>query len=409
MKSRFSPFFLMIGLLVTACTAVPTPVPTVIQTPTLAATETPLPQPSPTPTLIPTATPVPFYLEATVWEQDPQVPVLMYHRFLPNRYTESTNTKLRLADFQWQLEQLDAAGYSLISMENWLNGNLTVPPGRRPLIFTMDDLFFADQIFLDAEGNPSPKSGLGWHWQFYQQHPDFGFSWALFFNMGDKLYANRETTDDWFINMPGWEDALSAAIIWCIEHDAAPYNHTYDHVRLDQTDNALIAWELKKNDEMLRSFIDRAGRSDLKNRLGNMIGLPYSIWPASDSGRRVLAAHLTPEGKPVTAILEADYHYRAAFMPAPYADGFDAYKIPRVAALNDAITMLVERKDEFPTAVSCALGPLDPLQVSDPAVLMAQIQQAVAESRCPAGVYAVSGLLFRAQAGTVEPISLTTP
>jgi len=160
---------------------------------------------------------------------------------------------------------------------------------------------------------------------------------------------------------------------------------------------------------MLRSFIDRAGRSDLKNRLGNMIGLPYSIWPASDSGRRVLAAHLTPEGKPVTAILEADYHYRAAFMPAPYADGFDAYKIPRVAALNDAITMLVERKDEFPTAVSCALGPLDPLQVSDPAVLMAQIQQAVAESRCPAGVYAVSGLLFRAQAGTVEPISLTTP
>ena len=38
---------------------------------------------------------------------------------------------------------------------------------------------------------------MGVLWQFYQEHPDFGFSASLFYNLGDKLFANQETTIWW--------------------------------------------------------------------------------------------------------------------------------------------------------------------------------------------------------------------
>lgn len=256
-------------------------------------------------------------------------------------------------------------------------------------------------------------------WQFAQEHPDFGFSVALFYNMGDKYYANQEL-NNWFVKGDGWEDALARAIVWCIEHNALPYNHLYNHPRLDLTNPADIPWELSKNDEMLRVFLARVNRQDLASRLGNLIALPYSIWPTNPRGKDIMLAYVTPEGKPVRAILEADYHYRPRYVPAPYTPEFDRVHVPRMTGLDGAIDLLVNQKNQFPLAQNCALGPIEPGRAVDTGYLKEQVGAAVAQGRCPEGVYvigAVQGasttpgastvpLLFRARQGLVEPLEL---
>jgi len=381
--------------------------PSPVINPTMTALPTRSPAPFLTPPLkpastnIPSPTILPLYLPATVWPKDPQVPVLVYHRFLPDTAPYSTTTKMRLKDFRDHLQRLYDAGYSLIPLEDWLNGNLTLQAGRRPLILTMDDLFFADQIFLNEDGQPSTDSGIGVLWQFSQQHPDFGFSVALFVNLGDKYYAN-ERVDGRFLLGKDWEDSLAKVIVWCIEHNAIPYNHTYNHPRLDLTPADVITWELRENDDTLRSFLARTGRQDLVSKLDNLVALPFSIWPTSEGGKKLLETYISPEGKPVQAIFEADYPYRPKFMAAPYSPAFDRYHLPRMEGLNAAIDLLETKKDLFPPVSTCQVGPLDGAELADTSYLASQVMRMVDPSRCTAGVYAFQGQLFRVSAGNAE-------
>lgn len=120
-------------------------------------------------------------------------------------------------------------------------------------------------------------------WHFYQEHPHFGFHVALFPNLGDKLY-------------PGGEGELARVIAWCIDHDAIPYNHFYMHPRLDLTEPWWIPVEAERNDVYLRELLSMVEREDLISYMGNLIALPYSVWPNSKAGRDALLSYVSPEG-----------------------------------------------------------------------------------------------------------------
>lgn len=49
----------------------------------------------------------------------------------------------------------------------------------------MGDLYFNNQRRLGEDGAPLPDTGYGILGQLYQEHPDFGFSCALFVNLGN--------------------------------------------------------------------------------------------------------------------------------------------------------------------------------------------------------------------------------
>ncbi len=197
----------VLALILAGCGAsTPEVVPTNIQSP---PTDAPVP---PTSTQLPTETSMPLPtampstpLSATVWEEDPFTVVLTYHQFADNSADQSKSLKVRFEDFESQLNQLYNAGFSLVPLEDWLAGNIVVPVGRRPLILSLDDLYFNNQLRLDAEtGEPIEDCGLGILWRFYQAHPEFGYSAALFVNLGNKLYGNP---DD-----PDWELQLAETI-----------------------------------------------------------------------------------------------------------------------------------------------------------------------------------------------------
>lgn len=336
------------------------------------------------------------HLVATVWEEEPRLPILNYHQFSPGTAEHSTAMKTRLPDLQAHLQSLYDSGYSLVSLAGWLAGDLEVPEGRRPLIITMDDLFFNNQLSLTEDGDPDPNTGIGVMWEFSQANPDFGFQLALFATLGDKLYADPD--------FPTWEDKLGAAIAWGFDHGAITYNHFYTHPHLDRIETRYIVPDARKNDEYLRSLLERVGREDLIPSLGNIIALPYSVWPTKPIGIQLLLVYENPEGLPLQAVMESDFISRAKFLPPPYSPDFDPLHILRIIADQNAIDYLTENSGQFPTAVHCEFEILDDARIGDRAFLAGEIRQALKQGRCPEGVYSLGGKVFTASSSRVHLI-----
>ena len=377
-------------------------------TPTSTPTSTPAPTNTPLPTSTPTPTPVPDYVNALVMSGNIQVPIVLYHRWANDTRTNDS-THVTYSTFKAQLQKLYDAGFSLVSLTSWLDGTFTVPEGRKPLIFTIDDGWFADQLYINDDGTPSEYSGLGLLYQFAKAHPDFGFAASINVNMGDKKYADIRTSD-WFVVSEGdaWRTKLANTIVWALENNVEVFNHTYTHADLSLTDPAGIEYQLQKNDTTERDLLALVNRSDLDAKLGNVIALPFGNWPATPAGMKVLKAYVNPEGKPLSAIEEAYNANEARFTPSVFSASFDRMNLPRITATDYSIDWILSKKDEIPTMTGCKLGPTTPAGSSDPATLQALISTAVQSQTCPEGIYHINQLIFIAQAGTVQPYSAGT-
>ena len=377
-----------------ATTIPPTRTPTALPTPTLV--------PSPTATSVPspTQTPTPLNLDAIVWVSDPVIPILNYHRFTPNLWDKTSGMVRYLGDLKADLQAYYDSGYSLISLDDLLDGNIRVPEGRRPLILTIDDAYFANQLALNDRGEVSELSAVGAIYQFSQEHPDFGFEIAMFANFGDKHYGSFFTGTWWYV-AEGWQQALAETIAWGIEHHVYPYNHTFRHPHLDQVADEVIQPQLAKNDAELREYLALAGHPEYADLLSNYVALPYGSWPVSDRGVDQLISYLDPEGDPVRAVFEAGYEYTPAFASPPFSDGFDPMQLPRMAAIPSVIKLITETAPPFPSAESCTLTL--PSVSADVESITDAIEQSIASGLCPAGVYILEEGVFIARDGKVLP------
>ncbi len=357
--------------------------------PTLAPT-----LPAPTSTAMVLSEPI--QLTATVWEQVPQVPILMYHRFDPRPGARSSRFTTSLDEFRQHLQTLYDAGFSLISLSDWLRGEIHLQEGRRPLIISIDDLFFADQISLDENGQPAPYSGVGVLWDFAQKHPDFNFHAALFYNLGDKGYANHYENGV-FSLQDGWRQARAEAIAWAVAHGAMPMNHFYEHPYLDQLSPEEIQQQMADNDSALRKALALAGREDLNSKLPNILALPYVVLPDTDAGLQVLYDYVNPEGAPVAAIIAGDYAGGPRLLPAPFTQDYDRWHVSRISASTRSVAAIVERVDQIPAASHCELGTFRANPHILPEIISAAIQEKLHLGNCPPGYYVIGQLAFYVQ------------
>lgn len=361
--------------------------------------------PSPTPThLPPTPTPEPVRLTATVWDEMPQVPILMYHRFNPGVGASSTRYKISLTDFSEHLSSLYEAGFSLVSLDDWLRGEIHIPEGRKPLIVTIDDLFYADQISLDENGQPADYSGVGQLWDFSQDHPDFGFHVALFYNLGDKPYANLYNNGS-FTVQDGWRLDRAEAIVWGIENDALPFNHFFEHPFLEYLEPEEIQFQLQENDAALRDALAMVNKKHLAADLPNILALPYVSWPKSEEGKQVLYNYTTPEGAPTAAIMGANESPLARVAHLPFSPDFDPWRVPRIEASQVGMDFVMGIASELPAAAQCDLGEFPGAPFPDPGLISERINRLVQSGTCPAGYYFIDQLSFFIQDDQIIQLS----
>jgi len=381
--------------------------------PTMTPSLTPPPTETAVPTMTPTATEVPFYLDALVWSGDLDVPIVIYHKFVPD-YMDTDATQMRLSDFREELQTFYDNGFTLIPLKSWIEGDFSVPTGRKPMVLTIDDLWFGNQIFIRDDGTPSPNSGIGVLWQFSQEHPDFGFHAALFAINGDKYYPEKEVGDAFYaadnVNFfsKSWHIKLGNTIAWALNNGIEVYNHTFDHPwNWPQISNTEIQDELKKNDYWLRQFLTESGHDDLIPQLDNLIALPEGKWPESDSGKKVVLNYKNTEGKPLLAVMEAYNMDDPQYTPSPFSSNFDPFHIARITASKYMTNYIVQNKDLAPTVALCKVGPMEEAQANNLDAVQAAIQATVASQACAQGIYNINGNIFIARDGTVSLFKTT--
>jgi hypothetical protein len=393
---------LLFAYVMSGCSVVQSFMPT--ETPTLTLTPLPTNTPLP-PTPTPTPTEVPYYVDATVMALDQEVPIMLYHRFIPDDVTKDAITFTNLSTFRRDLQAFYDSGYSLVSLQSWLDGTYVTPVGRRPMILTMDDFWFADQIYIEDDGTPSEYSGVGVLWKFSQEHPDFGFSVAGFSNMGDKYYGDEQFGEGFIFggDVDAMWQKLGETIAWAIENGVEPYNHLFQHPLLSITDDKDIQWQIQENDRVTRYYLSKVGREDLIPRLGNIIALPFGEWPSTQSGINILRNYKNQEGKPVEAIFEAYLFADKELTPSVYSSSFDRYNLPRLTASEIMTQWVVDQSSSISSSQSCKLGPIKQEQESDANVLQEQVLTALNSGSCPEGIYHVNGQIFIARDGQVQP------
>ncbi len=259
----------------------PTPTPTQTATPTTTPIETPTAtEPStPTPSVSPEVTPdpEPSYVIRTDYElfkpnEVGEIPVLMFHNFIeayePKTEKDYTTT---FGEFEALLQTLYDQGFRLISMQDFIDCNVSVPAGTMPMVFTFDDGSKGQFNLIEENGTlkVNPQSAVGIMMAFNEKHPDFGLKGIFYVNMdkGDKTFEGAASLRERFELLQGLGLELGT--------------HTWGHVNYTEIKTSeKIKESLGKNQEKAEEVLPGLRFYSL--------ALPYGSRPADESLRPYL-------------------------------------------------------------------------------------------------------------------------
>lgn len=255
-------------------------------TPSSAPTATASVEPSPAQSPTPTETPTPSN-EATPETHDPdegkltirtdysnfnpnesgEIPIIMFHTFIeaykPDTEKDYTTT---FAEFEALLQTLYDQGYRLISMKDFIECNINVPAGTRPVVFTFDDGKESQFNLIEKDGKleVNPKTAAGIMVEFAKTHPDFGLKGIFYVNMdiGNSVFKGAGTLTERFDYMQSLGFEIG--------------NHTYGHVNYKElkTKDAIIESLGKNQEEAYKQNPDLTFYS---------LALPFGSLPADKS------------------------------------------------------------------------------------------------------------------------------
>ena len=184
-----------------------------------------------------------------------KVLVLEYHKLgeREDRWTRSYE------NFKKDLERLYKSGYRLISVSDFfINKNINIPAGCKPLIITFDDLH-PSQLKFTIYPLLEPNCAVAMMDEFYRQHPDFG------------------RTATFFVNFP----VSSEKLIYLNQSGREIGNHTYHHKILRDLKETELIQEITLPVREVRKVL---GDSYVMNALA----LPDGIHPKTYKGKKLL-------------------------------------------------------------------------------------------------------------------------
>ncbi|NMA65410.1 MAG: polysaccharide deacetylase [Clostridiaceae bacterium] len=168
-----------------------------------------------------------------------EIPIVMFHNFIeafePNTEKEFTTT---FEEFENLLYTLYDEGYRLISMREFIDCNISVPAGTKPMVFTFDDGSSGQFNLIEKDGKleVNPNSAVGVMLRFNEKYPDFGLKGIFYVNMniGDNTFKGEGSLKERFEILESLGFELG--------------NHTWGHVKYNEVKSiAEIEESLGKN------------------------------------------------------------------------------------------------------------------------------------------------------------------
>jgi peptidoglycan/xylan/chitin deacetylase (PgdA/CDA1 family) len=201
-----------------------------------------------------------------------RIMVLEYHRIGDNEGEFIRS----LAHFRNDLKILWENGYRPITARQLLEGDINVPRGTTPVVFTFDDATKGQFYFL-PNGEIDPNTMVGSWASFKQQNPGWsgGATWCIlpaaahpsnFFGATPDKATPREQR----------EADIRKKMTWFVENGHEICNHTLYHARLDRgTDRQVQDW-IGIGEDSIKAYLP--ADYDIVT-----FALPLGMWPKSKS------------------------------------------------------------------------------------------------------------------------------
>lgn len=263
-----------------------------------------------------------------------EIMVLEYHRL-----GEPEGEFYRsLENFKADLQRLHDAGYRPITVRQMVTGEIDLPRGTTPVVFTIDDAS-TGQFYLLEDGSIDPNTMVGVWDAFARENPGWsgGATWCVlpaadypsnFFGEAPSREVPREER----------ERRIRWKVDYLIENGHEICNHTLYHARLDRArDDAQAQEWIGRGEDSIRVYLP-------ENYDITTFALPLGMWPAN----RELAKRGVYEG--------TEYAYDAVLevtggpSVSPFDTRFDPFSIDRVIVAPGALPRNLERYDRSPEA-----------------------------------------------------------
>ncbi len=187
-----------------------------------------------------------------------EIMVVMYHN-LSDKNTEFARTP---ESFRQDLERLYNMGFRTISLNDYIENNITTEAGYTPVVLTFDDGHITNFKISEENGKKviDPNCTVGILEEFYKEHPDFGLE-ATFFLNGGVPFAQADT--------------LEYKLNYIIDKGMDIGNHSTGHDHLGELNKEQIEKTLGGNIQFLESMIN----SDYTI---NTLALPFGEKPSDE-------------------------------------------------------------------------------------------------------------------------------
>ena len=236
--------------------------------------------------------------------------IAMYHRI-----TENEGSFARSRDnFRKDLERLYKMGFRPVTLGEFIDDEMDLPPGASPVVMTWDDSHFSQFDYLE-DGTIDPESGVGIWLEFAKEHPGFPVKGSFF------VVKNGPFTRD-------GQRKVRQLLEWGCEVDS----HTINHKSLYAMTDDQVKAELSAAQEYIRSI----------GSTPRFLCLPMGIRPKN----RELLKSFEWNGK--TFKHEAALMVGAGPALSPSDPDRDVYRLPRIQAYDGeyGLTYWLDQVDE---------------------------------------------------------------
>jgi peptidoglycan/xylan/chitin deacetylase (PgdA/CDA1 family) len=237
-----------------------------------------------------------------------RVMILEYHKvdYPEERWTRTPE------NFRRDLEALYHRGYRLQSLNDLLDGKITVKAGYTPVVLTFDDSSPGQFRYIEQNGTLTvdPKSAVGVLEAFIAEKPDFGRA-ATFYVLPGASKPNR------LFNQPEHE---GRKLKFLVEHGYEIGNHTLWHANLGKYPEPMVRQQIAEAQQWIQRHVP-----DYRIRT---LALPHGIYPKD------VAWALKGSAKGASYSHDAILMVAGGAAPSPFARGFDPIRLPRIQAIE---------------------------------------------------------------------------
>ncbi|MBW3630291.1 MAG: hypothetical protein KY464_13465 [Gemmatimonadetes bacterium] len=183
----------------------------------------------------------------------------------------------KAANFQKDLDSLYAAGFRPVTMRQVLEGDIDIPAGTSPVVFTIDDAS-RGQFYYRPDGSIDPNTMAGMWDAFAKKNPGWrnGAVWCVLPAAAHPSNFFGETPDR-ETPREQREATIKKKVDYLVQNRHEICNHTLYHARLDQASSDAQAQEwIGRGEDSIKVYLP--ADYDIVT-----FALPLGMWPKTRS------------------------------------------------------------------------------------------------------------------------------